>query len=219
MNASPFRNTSGRSHEVNDMERFLIICSIIFTVGLFATGCKTTPSCLTVVPPDIHLTGERTAIEKQIVGEYSELEKNTWVVSSVKTSIHRTEPVQSAASADLEILKAMRVRDYQRELIRTYKDRGILGESYTGYIIQHKKPEDATPAERERIQSLIQNENSARKIIFSHALSQALEREPTSEELKEYSQLFGQEQLTRASEGDWFYTEEGRWLQKDRELR
>jgi uncharacterized protein YdbL (DUF1318 family) len=201
------------------MIRLLIICSIILTAGIFATGCKTTPSCLTVTPPDIHLTGERTAIEKQIVGEYSELEKNAWVVSSVKTSIHRSEPVQSASGGDPEILKAMRVRDYQTELIRSYKDRGILGESYKGYIMQRKRPEKATPAERERIQSLIKSENRARKTIFSHALGQALERKPTPEELEEYGRLFGREQLTRASEGDWFYTEEGRWLQKNRELR
>jgi hypothetical protein len=54
------------------MKRYLY--AVIFTVIglLFLTGCKSTPSCLNVVPPEINLTGEKT------VNSNGRLWETTW---------------------------------------------------------------------------------------------------------------------------------------------
>ncbi|RME91678.1 MAG: DUF1318 domain-containing protein [Candidatus Hydrogenedentota bacterium] len=43
-------------------------------------------NCCSIVIPPVTLTGNKTAIEKQIIGEKTELEKDVWMVSSAKTT-------------------------------------------------------------------------------------------------------------------------------------
>ena len=64
--------------------RFLVIT--ILLIPLYSlTGCSSGPSCITVTPPKVNMTTEKTAIERQIIGEYRELEKDAWAISSART--------------------------------------------------------------------------------------------------------------------------------------
>ena len=88
----------------------IIIISAVISLSLYA-GCSSGPSCITVVPPTINLTGEKTVIERQIVGDYRELEKDAWSISSVKTTTGKSAS-QGQISGDPEIVKAVKIRDY-----------------------------------------------------------------------------------------------------------
>ncbi len=43
-------------------------------------------SCLSVMIPPITLTGTKTAVEKQIIGEENELEEDVWMISSARVT-------------------------------------------------------------------------------------------------------------------------------------
>ena len=96
--------------------------------------------CCSIVIPPVTLTGQKTAIEKQIIGEQTEIEKDVWMVSSAKTT--------SKANLELENdeKKARENRDnsytyrafailevYGDSLARLKADR-VVGENNKGYV-------------------------------------------------------------------------------------
>ena len=74
-----------------------------------------------IVPPAINLTGGKTIVERQIIGDYRELEKDAWVLSSVQTNVQKSGS-EGRGSADPELFQAMQVREFHKEKIRKYKD-------------------------------------------------------------------------------------------------
>ena len=76
--------------------RFLILAPAVFLI----TGCASSSSCISIVPPPVNLTGEKTSVERQIVGDYEEIEKDAWAISSVKTSVSDTRQEGSYAVSD-----------------------------------------------------------------------------------------------------------------------
>lgn len=54
-------------------------------IGIGAVAAILSDCCSIVIPP-VTLTGNKTAIEKQIIGEKNELEKDVWMISSAKTT-------------------------------------------------------------------------------------------------------------------------------------
>jgi hypothetical protein len=82
----------------------------------------------TIVVPPVTITGQKTAIEKQIIGEQTELEKDVWMISSAKTT----------ESAELET-KPKAVREsIQKE--NTYTYRAFLKfELFSAHLAQLKK--------------------------------------------------------------------------------
>lgn len=110
----------------------------------------------TIVVPPVTITGQKTATEKQIIGEQTELEKDVWMISSAKTTEH----------ADLEN-KPKAVREsMQRESSYTYraflkfelfsanlaqlkKDR-VVGENNRGFVANLFKEKVEIPEEMQK---------------------------------------------------------------------
>ena len=66
------------------MNKFYI--SMYFLIVLFFVNCFST-----LKPPAITFTQSQTAAEKQMIGEDKELEKDGWLISSIKTSSHGSD--------------------------------------------------------------------------------------------------------------------------------
>jgi len=108
----------------------LILCaSLVIHSGCSSTqNCmKGMPSCIEITPPDINLTGERTVIERQVIGDYRELEKDAWIVSSVQTSVAHGRSQQMMQTGDEVGLQKMDASTY---LIDSNDD-GIWDYSYS----------------------------------------------------------------------------------------
>ncbi len=175
------------------------------------TGCA---SCLTVVPPDIAITGEKTAIERQIVGEYRELEKNAWVISTVKTPVYGVRARTAGETGDGGLMAALRLREYHDEKIRKYKDEGALGEASTGLISYRGVGRyERNPEEKKKLLAVIEEENRARRIIFSRSAAQT-GIEPAEEDILRAGRSFAVEQARTAARGDWLQNRNGTWSRK-----
>lgn len=82
----------------------------------------------TIVVPPVTITGQKTATEKQIIGEQTELEKDVWMISSAKT----------AENTDLEN-KPKAVREsIQKESTYTYRA-FLKFELFSAHLSQLKK--------------------------------------------------------------------------------
>jgi uncharacterized protein YdbL (DUF1318 family) len=196
------------------MKRYLYTAILLTLIVYALTGCKSTPSCLTVVPPEINLTGEKTVIERQIVGDYMELEKDAWTVSSIRTTVGKTEG-SSQGSGDPEIIKAIKVREFHAGKIRDYKTEGAIGETSSGYVSYIDTAQyESSPELQKVLLSVIEEENRARRDIFIKTLTKSGGKEPSKNEIDSFGKIFSEEQRALAQKGDWIQENSGKWTRK-----
>lgn len=195
------------------MRRIIIFIGAA-AAAIISAGCSSTPSCINIVPPEISLTGEKTVIERQIVGDYMELEKDAWAVASVKTTA-AGKNASGRMSGDPELFKYMKVREFHFDKIKEYKGEGAIGENNAGFIqyMENKKYE-SSPAEKKILLTLIEEENRARREIFSRSVYLAKEGEPDRAELDNFGRLFAEEQRGLASRDEWVQESSGKWVRK-----
>ncbi len=188
---------------------------ILIAIGSYSlTGCSSSPSCCVIVPPDINLTGQKTVVERQIIGDYRELEKDAWAVSSVRTAAGKKN-ISGKMSGDPELFKYMKVREYHTDKIREYKVEGAIGEAGSGYIqyIESKKYE-SSPAEKKLLMVLIEEENKSRQGIFNRSIFLAKGSEPSKGEVESFGREFAEEQRAIAAKDEWVQGTSGRWERK-----
>jgi uncharacterized protein YdbL (DUF1318 family) len=194
------------------MYRALIITFLGIPLALLARCSSTSeiPSCCWIAPPDINLTGQKTVIERQIVGDYRELEKDAWVVSSVKTNM-----AGRGTGRDEEIFSAFRTREELNAVVRKYKDDGAVGENQSGLLGYIGTPDYERDANRKKaLLAVMERENGARKIIFKKALMKAGIAAPTDAQVDSLGRRFAEEQRAFSRENDWIQENNGKWVRK-----
>lgn len=179
-------------------------------------GCSSIPSCLEIAPPEIRLTGEKTVIERQIVGEYRELEKDAWIVSSVRTSVTKTKGTPMVLSGgDEDLFKALKIREFNEEKMRVYKDEGAIGETnggYAAYIPTQKYEGNA--GLKKALMKVLEDENGARASIFERSLAKSGTEKPAPELVAAFAKRFAEEQAALAKKNDWIQDKIGQWVKK-----
>lgn len=193
----------------------LIIPFMIITLGLVKCKTTSTPSCCVIASPKINLTGDRTVVERQIVGDYKELEKDSWIISSVRTTVQDTKGSGTMTAGDSELFLAMKVREFHMERINSYKKDGSIGENNTG-LIEYR---DTAGMENDRkakdiLLKIINNENNSRITIFTKTLIKLKKKEPEKEDIMAFGRLFAEEQRALAKNNEWIQEESGRWRKK-----
>jgi hypothetical protein len=195
-------------------KKFIIITAAAASAAVLSTGCSSGPSCISIVPPDVNLTGEKTVIESQIVGEYKELEKDAWTISSVKTTAGKKN-ISGRMSGDPELFKYMKVREFHSDKIREYKSEGALGEGNTGFIqYMDNKKYESSPAEKRILLTVIEEENRARREIFTRSLLISKGSEPLKSEIDDFGRNFSEEQRGLAFKDEWIQEKSGTWVRK-----
>ncbi len=184
------------------------ITGLFIIMSFIHTACS-------IAPPKIHLTGERTVVENQIVGEYRELEKDAWVISSPKTNVQKNDSSGGSIASDQKLYEAMKLREYHEKKIRTFKDEGALGEGFRGRL--HYRPARKYEKDKDmkrNLMEVIENENNARETVFARSLETKDGKEVTKQAIDDFGQRFAQEQRSLAKKNDWIQDETGRWSRK-----
>ncbi|MCX8123014.1 MAG: YdbL family protein [Spirochaetes bacterium] len=188
-----------------------IVAGILYSqVRCSSSAClKGMPSCIEIHPPAIHITGEKTALERQLIGEYKEIEKDAWVTSTVMVPSKGER--YAFISTDESLLQAIKIRELNLDRIRMYKDMGIIGEMNNGYvgIVDEKKLQSVKDSAA--IRSVVNDENNARVIIFIKSSGSQDKNDPKA---IRFGYDFAKEQHAKAKKGDWIQKEDGRWVKK-----
>ncbi len=111
-----------------------ILLLMLLVTALLVQGC-----CSIVIPP-VTLTGSKTAIEKQIVGEQEDLEKDIWLLASAKTAQNvqegSTRDGETVVPPDVSLMyEALMILDAYSDSLAGLKKDGVVGESNKGEII------------------------------------------------------------------------------------
>ncbi|HOE20668.1 MAG TPA: DUF1318 domain-containing protein [Spirochaetota bacterium] len=187
-----------------------IACIVVCMSGCTSSGCiQDMPSCLEIYPPAINITGEKTALERQLIGEYHELEQDAWVTSTVMTPSKGNR--KAVINADEELMNAIQIRELNSDIIRLYKDRGLIGEQNNGYIAIVDEKKLQSLQESDAIRTIVQQENNARSIIFVKSSGATKSNEAKA---MQFAVEFAKEQQAKAKKGDWIQNNDGRWVKK-----
>lgn len=109
--------------------------------SLFTLSTLVLARCFgTIVVPPVTITGQKTATEKQIIGEQTELEKDVWMISSAKTTEHVELESKPKALRD-SIRKEnsytyrafLKLELFSAHLAQLKKDR-VVGENNKGFV-------------------------------------------------------------------------------------
>lgn len=94
----------------------------------------------TIVVPPVTITGQKTATEKQIIGDQTELEKDVWMISSAKTSEHAVldakslEDRKSTEQENAFTYRAfLKFELFSAKLAELKKDK-VVGENNKGFV-------------------------------------------------------------------------------------
>ncbi len=113
--------------------RAILLLSLLAT-ALLLQGC-----CSIVIPP-VTLTGSKTAIERQIVGEQEDLEKDIWLLASAKTAQNvqegSTRDGETVVPPDVSLMyEALMILDAYADSLAGLKKDGVVGEGNKGEIV------------------------------------------------------------------------------------
>ncbi len=176
---------------------------MILVLAVLGTSC-------TIGIPDIQLTGEKTALQKQVLGEYEELESDDWIIASARLGTQgQAMTFTGQKQTVLEAIKNQKFR--QDEVVELKRDK-ILGENNEGFLEIVNPDKLDNPEEKARVEQLVKNENADRKIIYERAL--AVMDIPVEWSRSKIDSMFAAEKRNQTESGTLVQTFQGEWIEK-----
>ncbi|PJZ55502.1 DUF1318 domain-containing protein [Leptospira barantonii] len=201
-------------------QNILIFLFFIPFIFVFFAGCI-------IKSPLITFTQTQTSSEKQMIGEDRILEKDGWLISSIKTSSAGSEVWKkdfsgdSYARGDKNILMSLRALAYLAPEIKTWKEEGFLAEGLDGKLRINPatsevgiKNELSKKEVKTRIDALVALANEHRsKVIASRSEGDS---KTTSKENAEHLKSHLEQTWYRLVEkGEYYEKSPGKWTRKE----
>lgn len=163
-----------------------------------------------VKAPEVRVTGERTALEQEVLGTYEELEEDTWMVASSRSANNTNKPVFSEEKN--RVLEAYRTQKFNEDDVNEFKRKGWVGENNQGFL-EVRPGQEAQDAEtRTLVASVVKDQNQAREVIVQRMveLNTALQNASRDEILA----IFARMNQDRSAMGTWIQLTDGNWIKK-----
>ena len=155
--------------------------------------------------PEIKVTGERSLLEKQVLGSYQSFGRDMWMATSL-----RGLPDTLVLAGEREnLLKAIRRRRFNQDDRRRLLAAGLLGEGLGGRLEPREAAAPLPEAEAELRARLLRQENQDRETLLAR-----LTRLYPEQELGELGRIFAGIQLDEAPRGAWIQRVDGSWIRK-----
>lgn len=189
---SPFARIAARA-----LAKFLLPATLFF-------------AC-TVHTPEVKFTGEKTALENQILGTYSQVKEDVWMVASVRA----VNPDSQITLSDekREVLSAVQNREFNKDDIEEFKRDGAIGENNQGVLeLRPNERLQKDAAYKQLVERIMAEENRDRQIILKRII--AINPAVQAAEPVAVDQAFAQLQRDSAKPGEWIQLPTGEWTRK-----
>ncbi|MCI0511669.1 YdbL family protein [candidate division KSB1 bacterium] len=164
-----------------------------------------------VKTPEVTVTGEKTALENQVIGTYEKIEEETWLVASVRASADRKEA--KISDEKKRVLDAVQNRKFNKDEINEYKRDGSIGENNRSFLeLRACEKLDQDPEYKKRVLEIIQEENRDREIIMNRVIEVNEDAAKASKE--EVYTVFATMNRENAETGQWVQLPDGNWTKK-----
>ncbi|MBM9500459.1 DUF1318 domain-containing protein [Leptospira sp. 201903071] len=192
----------------------------ILFLGILFSGCI-------IKSPLITFTQTQTSSEKQMIGEDRILEKDGWLISSIKTSSAGSEVWKkdysgdSYSQGDKNILMSLRALAYLAPEIKTWKEEGFLAEGRDGRLRINPSAGDAGIKNelskkeiKTRIDSLVTLANEHRIKVISTKMS-AQTKTDSKESSANLRTHLEQTWYRLVEKGEYYEQSPGKWIRKE----
>ncbi|PJZ39812.1 DUF1318 domain-containing protein [Leptospira kmetyi] len=199
------------------------ILIFLFLIPFFLVAVS---GCI-IKSPLITFTQTQTSSEKQMIGEDRILEKDGWLISSIKTSSAGSEVWKkdfsgdNYAGGDKNILISLRALAYLAPEIKTWKEEGFLAEGLDGKLRINPatseagiKNELSKKEIKARIDSLVAlaNEHRSKVIAFRSNPDSKAPNKDNAEHLKNHLE---QTWYRLVEKGEYYEKSPGKWIRKE----
>jgi uncharacterized protein YdbL (DUF1318 family) len=183
--------------------------SIRFLFFLILTAAS---SC-SIKAPEVRLTGEKTSLEKEILGTYHQMREDTWMIASTRGSVEKAPPIPVISPEKKRSLDALREQEFNRDDVDEFKQKGYTGETNDGRVLVRSSDElSRNPETAKLVDEIIQEENADRQIIIERVveLNDALKRAVP----RDVAAVFAKMYQENSPAGTWIQKPDGTWARK-----
>ncbi len=161
--------------------------------------------------PEVRVTGEKTALEREVVGTYEQMEEDTWMIASTRAVEGESEVKVSPEKR--AVLEALQNQKYNRDDIDEFKLKGFVGENNQGFLeIRALESLEQNPEQMELVQTIVQEENEDRETVMERVieLNESLKKAVRDDILS----IFAKINQENSAEGTWIQEPNGSWVVK-----
>ena len=190
-----------RKIHIHRVEKILFSAILL---GLLLGGCA-------IRLPKITATGERTALENQIVGSYKVIEEEAWMVASLRSDL--SPDSITLTEQKRRVLEAFQRQRFNADDVTAFKRDGTNGESMDGLleIIDNQKyTSDSTY--RVLVDKIVTEENEDRQLIMRRIIELHPEIDPDDRARVGY--VYARLKQENSPAGTWVQEADGSWKKK-----
>lgn len=200
--------------------------SLLVFLALFFVNCFST-----LKPPPITFTQTQTAAEKQLIGEDKEIERDGWLISSVKSSSggidewkKEFEISEEQSSPEAKEYNALsRSLAYLAFDIKKYKMDGVIGENLNGKLSIINKFADQLTAKTyeskeksNRVKEIVELTNENRNKVYQYRYkNEILKKYTKSTDQIEQSKNLHLQYYSHVDIGEYYEISKDKWIKKE----
>jgi len=169
-----------------------------------------------VKAPEVSVTGEKTALENQVIGTYQQIEEDVWTLTSVRSVGNNTAPQPKMSENKKKVLEAVQGRKFNKDDVEEFLKAGIVGENNRGFLeIIHPEKIGKDETLKNRVEKIVQSENEYRKIIMERII--VLNENAAQAGEENVGHIFAKMNKDNAAPGSWIQLDSGEWVQKQKQ--
>jgi uncharacterized protein YdbL (DUF1318 family) len=195
------------------MKTFDLKTAGIFIFVILLGGCS-------IKPPEVKLTGEKTALEREIIGTYHQMAEDTWMVASTRSAADQSKPVMS--SEKKKVLEALQQQAFNKDDVEEFKKKGYVGENNQGQLILMSEDEVQTrpgnkdledTEKKDLVNDIVQEENQCRQVVMRRVveLNESLKKAVSKDVLAVFAKMY----QDNSPKGTWVQTSVGNWVKRE----
>jgi uncharacterized protein YdbL (DUF1318 family) len=189
----------------------MISAKKIFVTGLLFSIMVLFVSNCSVKAPEVKVTGEKTALENQVIGTYAEIEQDAWTLASVRSTKPGQQPKMPAEKK--KVFEAVQGRKFNKDDIDEFKKAEIVGENNLGLLeIRNHQKLESDPDLKNRVTKIVETENSYRQIIMDRII--VLNESAAKAGNENVSRIFAKINQDNSEAGTWVQSDDGKWIKK-----
>lgn len=168
-------------------------------------------SACSIKAPEVSVTGEKTALEREVLGAYHEMQEDVWMVASARSASEKKAVPLSPEKR--QVLDALQQQKFNKDDIDEYKKKGYIGENNQGFLELIPKIElPADTSMQKEIKGILTEENQDREVIIGRVieLNQSLKNAVRESILAVFAQMY----QDNSSVGTWIQNKTGDWVKK-----
>jgi uncharacterized protein YdbL (DUF1318 family) len=181
------------------MKRFLVITSF----ALLWASCS-------IKAPEVRVTGEKTALEREVIGTYQQLQEDTWMIASKRSASSETVTV---APEKQRVLDALQQQKFNKDDVDEFKKKGFVGENNQGLLeIRESADLESNPETKTLVEQIVNEENASREVIMNRVveINESLKQSVRQSVLA----IFAQMNQDNSPVGTWIQRQLGDWVKK-----